>query len=72
MNMKFRNRKYYLEIMVNPHPYINHKLVFKRKVCLIQQFYIYHTNTLLHYTDDHFKMNRTVSHNVNNSIILYF
>jgi len=36
---------------------------------LIQQFYIYHTNTLLHYTDDHFKMNRTVSHNVNNSII---
>jgi hypothetical protein len=38
-------------------------------LCLIQQFYIYHTNTLLHHTDDHFKMNRTVSHNVNNSII---
>ena len=69
MNMKFCNCMYYLEIIFYPHPSRNHNQVFKSMVCLIQQFYIYHTNTLLHYTDDHFKMNRTVSRNVNNSII---
>ena len=69
MTMKFCDRMYYLEIIVNPHPSRNNRQVFKGMVCLIQQFYIYDTNTLLHYTDDHFKMNRTVSHNVNYSII---